>query len=529
MNLLILIFKNNAIKMTFLTLLSLISGGLHVLFLILINKTLSNIINKKDIEILDMSNALFILILYLITNRWLVGITIKFSLKIIHEIRMTLMRSTLHKTYSEMKIEQNILFSAISKDTVTLSYAALSITQLITLGVTIIGCIIYLSFLSWQILLFITIIASLGVGIYLLGAPINIKHMKEARESEDALFYNAKQVINGFKEIKIEPQKGIDIIEGPLQSSSSMSMESYNRGYKGFYNNSLAGQFLIYLALISLLFGGTYLNISALLLMNSIIVVLYLIGPLESTTALIPQLGEGNVAATRLIELLNKTSLQDINQNIQNKFQVIKYENLFYTYPTSTDEKGFTVGPINLSINKGEIIFIHGGNGAGKTTMLYLILNLLKPNSGYIYIDNTLINVDEKSSNLFSVVFSDFYLFDSFYGNNNIDIEKANYYLQLFELDKKVKVTKHGFSTINLSTGQRKRLALISSILENKPILLLDEWAADQSPEFRKKFYIQILPLLKSNGFTIMAITHDDKYYNIADKLYHMDYGQLKK
>jgi len=530
MDLLFLICKNNGRKIWLLTVLSIASGSMHVIFLILVNKTLSSLINKNSSNSLDMIYALVILILYLFTNRWLMGMTIKFSLRIIHEIRLSLMRSTLSKTHSEMVVEQNILFSAISKDTITLSYAALSITQLITLGVTITGCIIYLSFLSWKILLFIIVIASLGAVIYIIGAPKNIKHMENARESEDVLFYNAKQVINGFKEIKIDPQKGIDIVEGALLSSSSTSMESYCKGYSGFYNTSLIGQFLIYLALISLLFGGVYLKISPVLLMNSIIVVLYLIGPLESITALIPQLGEGNVAATRLIELLNKPQSEDTNHNftICKDFKNIRYENLFYTYPSLIDEQGFTVGPINLTINKGEVIFIHGGNGAGKTTMLYLVLNLLKPNDGRFYIDNQLITISETPSNIFSVVFSDFYLFDSFYGNMEVDVVKATDYLRLFELDKKVTVTKNSFSSINLSTGQRKRLALISAILEKKSILILDEWAADQSPEFRRKFYIEIIPLLKSRGFTIIAITHDDQYYTIADKLYCMDYGQLK-
>lgn len=532
MKLLSLIFKNNVGKMLVLTLLSIIAGSMHVLFLVLINNTLSGLINNIRMRYIDIFYALGTLIIFLITNRWLMGKTINFSLKIVHEIRLKLMSSALQKSYSEMTLKQDILFSAISKDTVTLSYAALSVTQLLMQGITIIGCIIYLSFLSWQMLIFIIFITSLGVFIYLIGAPKNMKHMQNARENEDSIFYNAKQVISGFKEIKIDPQKGTDIVNGPLLKSSINSTKFYSKGYSGFYNSSLIGQFLIYLALVCLLFGGIYFNTVPTLLMNCIIVILYLIGPLEGVTALIPQLGEGNIAAIRLMELLDTSQSEvEVRECISHHkdFEKIRYESLLYTYPSCSYEESFTVGPINLTINKGEVLFIYGGNGSGKTTMLYLLINILKPQHGTVFIDDKLVDTMDVYSNLFAAVFSDFCLFDAFYGNKNVDLEKADYYLKLFELDQKVTVTKNGFSNINLSTGQRKRLALIASILENKHILILDEWAADQSPDFRRKFYNEIIPLLKLRGFTIIAITHDDQYYSAADTLYCMNYGQLKK
>ena len=98
----------------------------------------------------------------------------------------------------------------------------------------------------------------------------------------------------------------------------------------------------------------------------------------------------------------------------------------------------------------------------------------------------------------------------------------------MFEMKEKVEMTDQGFTTTDLSTGQRKRLAIIAAILEEKPILVLDEWAADQDPYFRKKFYTELLPLIKDMGHSIIAVTHDDKYYSYADKLYKMEYGRLK-
>jgi putative ATP-binding cassette transporter len=129
---------------------------------------------------------------------------------------------------------------------------------------------------------------------------------------------------------------------------------------------------------------------------------------------------------------------------------------------------------------------------------------------------------------MFAVVFSNFFLFDELACADNCDMEKFKRYLQVFELEGKVELQDGRFSTTDLSTGQRKRLALIAALLEEKPVLVLDEWAADQDPHFREKFYMDIIPLLKKEGITLIAITHDDKYYHCADKLFRMDYGKLR-
>src|SRR5690606_18360694 len=170
---------------------------------------------------------------------------------------------------------------------------------------------------------------------------------------------------------------------------------------------------------------------------------------------------------------------------------------------------------------------------SGKTSFIMLMLKLLNPSSDTIFFINDK-EVEQADltvfiQSLFGTVFNDFYLFDKIYGNPNFDIEKFNQLLILFELDNKVKINGKELSTVNLSTGQRKRLALIIIILENRPVLVLDEWAADQDPIFREKFYREIIPIFKEEGKTILAITHDDSYYDCCDKLYKMDSGKLKQ
>ena len=180
-------------------------------------------------------------------------------------------------------------------------------------------------------------------------------------------------------------------------------------------------------------------------------------------------------------------------------------------------------------MTKGDIIFVYGGNGSGKTTFIHSIIGLLNFQEGQLFFNGIYLTEDNRVEykSLFAVVFNEFYLFDEFYGNKKFNTSRANELLKIFEMEQKVKIVEKGFSVTNLSTGQRKRLAIIAAILEEKPILVLDEWAADQDPYFRKKFYTEIIPLLKKDGFTIIAITHDDRYYNCADKLYKMEFGKL--
>jgi putative ATP-binding cassette transporter len=205
--------------------------------------------------------------------------------------------------------------------------------------------------------------------------------------------------------------------------------------------------------------------------------------------------------------------------------------NGFNPHPHFLPEKGFQLGPINLTLKPGQLVFIIGGNGSGKSTLAKVITGLYEPQSGEIYLNNKLITETnlEWYRQHFSAIFSDFYLFDSYLGFNdpNLDQKILNY-LHLLKLAHKVQVKNGVLSTINLSFGQRKRLALLNVYLENRPIYLFDEWAADQEPEFREFFYQHLLKELKEQGKIVIVITHDDRYFHLADHLIKLDYGQVE-
>jgi putative pyoverdin transport system ATP-binding/permease protein len=199
--------------------------------------------------------------------------------------------------------------------------------------------------------------------------------------------------------------------------------------------------------------------------------------------------------------------------------------------PPRADEKGFALGPISLSLQPGELLFIIGGNGSGKSTLAKLITGLYAPESGTIELNGKPVTPDnvEWYRQHFSAVFSDFYLFDSYLGfdRDTLDSEVSNYLKEL-QLSHKVSVKDGVLSTTNLSQGQRKRLALLETYLENRPVYVFDEWASDQEPKFRELFYKQMLPELKRQNKIVIVITHDDRYFHIADHVIKLDYGKIE-
>ncbi|MBV9241949.1 MAG: ATP-binding cassette domain-containing protein [Acidobacteria bacterium] len=200
-------------------------------------------------------------------------------------------------------------------------------------------------------------------------------------------------------------------------------------------------------------------------------------------------------------------------------FQKIEFRNVVFRYLDKWSDAVFQVGPIDFTLQSGDLVFITGGNGSGKSTFMKLLCGLYKPDSGEITFDGVRVNDSTRQAyrELIAAIFPDYHLFEKLYGVPDPDPAEVDSLLTQFRLRDKTHLTDHQFSTLDLSAGQRKRLALIVSLLEKRPLLLLDEWAADQDPEFRRKFYYDLLPELKRTGETVVAISHDDRYLDEMD------------
>lgn len=186
----------------------------------------------------------------------------------------------------------------------------------------------------------------------------------------------------------------------------------------------------------------------------------------------------------------------------------------------------FPLRPVDLEIRAGEILFVVGGNGSGKSTLIKLICGLYRPSSGQITVDGVTTDM-RRHRHLFSAIFTDFHLFDGLYGIESPKEDSVNSLMAEFDLPGRTRFSEGRFSTLDLSAGQKKRLAYVVAMLEGRPVYIFDEWAAEQDPEFRNHFYVSLLPSLRAGGKTVIAVTHDDHYFHIADRVVKLEYGKI--
>lgn len=478
----------------------------------------------------------FLVIIFLIvwTRKVSSLIIIKMSQKLLWNYRKRILSMVLESNFEQLAKNKLKVLTAMVNDVNILSSVSANIVGFFTSSIMAIACMVYLAFIS-STLFFITLITTLaGCIIYYYGTKRSGLYFEDSRNLENDFLKNVKSILDGYKEICMNPKIGKSIYENRILDISNKSYKSNVTAFTEFLKNQITGQILFYTLLtFILLYFSIILKIEAVDLVRFVFVLMYFFTSIQTIMVLLPGFSNAKVALEHLMDLqseLDKLEIDEPSLKVISKkhdFNELIINGLKFKY--SQNNSFFNIGPIDFNIKRGEIIFIYGGNGCGKTTFINSLLGLLTPSDGQITLNGRLItnNNSPDYRSIFSVVFSDFFLFDEIHGIENINLEKWHKYLQLFELEGKVVLNGNKYSVTDLSTGQRKRLALITALLEDKPILVIDEWAADQDPLFRKKFYTEIIPFLKNENIAVLAITHDDKYYNCSDRLYKMDYGRL--
>jgi putative pyoverdin transport system ATP-binding/permease protein len=222
---------------------------------------------------------------------------------------------------------------------------------------------------------------------------------------------------------------------------------------------------------------------------------------------------------------------------LREAWSMIELAGVTHTYRHHEKETEFTLGPIDLTLRPGEIVFVVGGNGSGKSTLAKLLVGLYDPEAGEVRLDGRPVQATNRARYraLWSAVLTDMHVFPVLHGLSARtkgarldDLDgRANECLRMLGLDQKVTVAGGAFSTIDLSTGQKKRLALATAWLEERPLCLFDECASDQDPEFKEVFYRELLPELRARGTTVIAITHDDRWFSLADRIVRVEEGRI--
>jgi putative ATP-binding cassette transporter len=454
------------------------------------------------------------------------------------ELRMRLCRQILATPLRHLEeFGAPRLLSSLTDDIPNITNALLSIPVICINVAVVIAGLIYLGWLSWWVLLLVLIFMAIGIATYQLAVIKAIRFFNVAREHTEALFSHFRALTEGTKELKLHRRRREVFAEDVLKSSATACRHEVVKGSMIYSGAASWGQALGFVVVGLLVFAiPAWYAVSIQVMTGYVLVLLFVVTPLQVVMTTLPNLSRANIAVGRVEELglsLTKYMTEErtsAHNDLPAKWESLELREVMHAYHSEEKDEGFMLGPIDLTLRPGELVFFTGGNGSGKTTLAKLLVGLYAPESGEILLDGKPITEENRDyyRQIFSVVFSDFYLFDSLLGMESQELdEHALEYLKQLQLTQKVEVKEGVLSTTKLSQGQRKRLALLTAYLEDRPIYLFDEWAADQDPLFKHVFYYELLPELKARGKTVLVISHDDRFYEVGDRIIKLDYGKI--
>jgi len=461
---------------------------------------------------------------------------IRLSQEAIFQLRLSLCRQILGSELNHLEqLGTSKLLATLTEDIQDVANAVFILPFICIDLAIVIGCLVYITWLSWAVSLMVFAFLGVALGSCQWLLKRGDKSLFLAREEQDLLFSHFRTITEGIKELKLHYQRRQAFVSEDFQATATKFRHYNVQGLTLFAITSSWGKLLFFFAIGFILFAlPKFININTSTLSGYVLTFAYLMLPMDNLVNNLPNISRASIALQKIqslgLSLASRAETSTIPPNLTDSWKYLELKDVTYPYQRE-QEDSFILGPINLTFKPGELIFIVGGNGSGKSTLAKLITGLYTPKTGEIYLDEKVINQQnlEWYRQHFSVVFSDFYLFERLLGLESFDLDaQAKKYLKQLQLYHKVQIKNGKLSTINLSQGQRKRLALLTAYLEDRPIYLFDEWAADQDPIFKKIFYTEFLPKLKDIGKTLLVISHDDHYFYLADRIIKLDYGKVE-
>jgi len=466
---------------------------------------------------------------------------LKLSIEISYDMVNRIFNKLRYAAYEKfIKFGKEKVYSLLSDTQIVSDFPQHFIEAFNSLVLFLVG-ISYLFYISFPggLTVFLTLTA-LGI-IYYYKTRSIIKYVSQGRELSDIYHRNINDLISGFKEIKMSSAKANNLC---------IRLDENRRKVKGlniimslkWMNNDLLGRYFWFITIGLILFVlPHFFSFDAQMISSFIVTLLFLMGPVGALIGVIPYYSRIKVAISKLSDFDKKVDLESLSEVnsasgsvFAGPFSTLRSSQIEYEYHDKEQKATFSVHIENFLLRSGETVFVTGGNGSGKTTFLNIIVGLFRPDSGSIYFNDILVDdtnyIDYRDK--IAVIFADNFMFSENY--ENIQISEENQELisliDLLQMTNLIKIDKEKNKLdIELSKGQQKRLSMIYALLENKDILVLDEWAADQDPIFRKYFYNHFLKRLKKMGKTIVIVTHDDLYYGSADRIVRFDFGRITK
>lgn len=431
------------------------------------------------------------------------------------------------------------LIATLNHDIDSVTAFAFSFAQLVVAFAVVVGCLAYMVFLSPALAGIAALAVLVGILVHFFARRHGIRLLGAARVAQDDLFAHFRAISEGAKELRINRPRRRRLF-GSQSAIIDRIRRMHIRAIRIYSAANVFGSLLFFIVIGVILAIDAGAPADRAVVSGFVIVLLYAKGPLEQLVLALPMIGQAQVAMRRIADLSTRFATREAHVALTDApadgagaatgMARIDLKGVRYHYPSADGAAGFALGPIDLTIRQGEILFVTGANGCGKTTLIKLLTGLYEPHEGRLLLDGEEVIPERRDDyrQLFSAIFFDFHLFDDLVLEDPNMAARVDGYLQRLEIAHKVSIDAEGrFSTTDLSAGQRKRLALVQVYLEGREVLVFDEWAAEQDPTFRRIFYTEILPDLKRQGKTLVVISHDDRFFDIADRRILLEEGKV--
>ena len=527
MELLLLVWRQYRWPFISVIALSLLSAALGIGLIAFINLRLMTVVDTS-LAVLPEFLGLLLLLMVVTLGSQLALTTLghHFVFRLRGEFIKRILDSQIEKVE---KIGSASLLAGLTSDIRNITIAFVRLPELVQGIILTFGSAAYLAWLSGKMMMVTALWMALTIwGGFVLVARV-YRHMATLRETEDKLYHDYQTVLEGRKELTLNRERA-EYVFNQIYLPDAREYRHHIIRADTFHLSAVNWSNIMMLGAIGLVFwmanslGWANTAVAA----TYSLTLLFLRTPLLSAVGALPTLLSAQVAFNKLNTFSLAPYRADFPQPEPHPhWQTLELRDVCFHYP----DNSFAVGPINLTLQRGELVFLIGGNGSGKSTLAMLLTGLYQPASGQILLDGQPLAADkpEDYRKLFSAVFTDVWLFDRLLGPDGKAADSAlvDQWMAYLKMTHKLQLDNGRIVDLKLSKGQKKRVALLLALAEERDIILLDEWAADQDPHFRREFYQQLLPLLQQMGKTVFAISHDDHYFQHADRLLEMRSGQL--
>lgn len=449
--------------------------------------------------------------------------------RFVYELRLSFIRKILSTDIKRLEaIGQAPLLASLSVDIQAITMAFVRLPELVQGVIVCLACAVYLFWLSPILMM----LAAGWLGVTVVFSLFLVKkvyaYLENLRKLNDEIYAHYQSTIDGAMPLKLNRHRA-KVIFANFANIANTYRHDIIRADSFHISAVNVSNIMVFFGIGVLLIASDLLALAdKSTALTASLVMLFVQSPLLKAVGAYPVIQSAQVGFEKMqgLNLANDPMVIEADDN-RERFQHIAFRQVYYRY----DDGRFALSPIDFKLNAGEIVFLVGGNGSGKTTLAKLLVGLYVPTDGQIFYNGKVVTADVLNhyQQNFSAIFSEVYLFNQLLGKNGQlpDEDLMNEWLHILQLDKKIEIHNHIINTTKLSQGQKKRLALLIALCEQKPILLLDEWAADQDPEYRQFFYDNIIPKLKAMGKTLFVISHDDRFFGAADRILVMKEGVL--